>query len=392
MSADFDCIIIGAGLAGLSAAKTLNSYLNGEPIQTLVIEASDRLGGKVSSDYLDGFTLDRGFQVINPSYLEIRRLQALAGLDFHPVKAGFIDWQNNHKFRVLDLVGSSLGNIGEKISFLRFLSSPELSGSFEKYSAKFPNLYSRFIRNFFTGVYLTEPNEISAQINQEVTRSFVRSYVTRKLPGLPTGGVQKLASNLSKGAGAILINEPVRKISRNQIFTDRNRYRFKHLIVATDYQNAKKFIPKLPTLKFNGSITYYFSAPKISSEQNLLVVNGNNGLINSGVISNFNPNYAPHGKSLISATFLTSGKTNLKSVQQQLSKIWKVPARELDMLKRYQIPRSLPKFSTSKLINSNQISEEIFLAGDYLVAPSQQGAMKSGRLAAEAVIKSLKAI
>ena len=70
--------VVGAGLAGLTSAI----YLQRNGADVTVFESSDRVGGRVTSDLIDGFICDRGFQVINPSYSEIRRLNALSGIDF----------------------------------------------------------------------------------------------------------------------------------------------------------------------------------------------------------------------------------------------------------------------------------------------------------------------
>ncbi len=71
-------LVIGAGLAGLSAALTLQK--NG--CEVTVLEATDRAGGRVATDEIDGFILDRGFQLINANYSEIKRGGYLDGVDF----------------------------------------------------------------------------------------------------------------------------------------------------------------------------------------------------------------------------------------------------------------------------------------------------------------------
>jgi len=66
---DFDCIVIGAGLAGLTATRNLES--TGKSV--LLIEASNEVGGRVRSDHIDGYICDRGFQVINPKYRQVEK-------------------------------------------------------------------------------------------------------------------------------------------------------------------------------------------------------------------------------------------------------------------------------------------------------------------------------
>ena len=378
----FDCIIIGAGLAGLTAAR----YLKTANLNTLIIESDSQLGGRVKSTQIDGFTLDHGFQVINPTYDEIRRLDVLNMLDFHSVSAGFYDISRHKEFSIRKILKADYGTVFEKFNFLKFLVSNPTNSVLNESIKNFPHFYENLLSPFFAGVFLTEPKQVANAINQQVIKSFVASYIKGKLPGLPSGGVSRFSMELSKSAGPILLNEKVIKIesSLQKVKTNNGSYSFKNLIVATDFNQAKRFFPKLPAIKFNPSSTYYFSGPKISNK--FLAVNGRNGLINSGVISNFNPNYAPTNRSLISASFNSEKSIPIKNLQSDLAKIWQVSSKELEFISVFKITNSLPKFIKNRLVLSNKVGPNIFLAGDYLAAPSQQGAMKSGRLAAAAVL------
>ena len=62
-----EVLVIGAGLAGLNCAKILKE----KGFQVKILEASSRAGGRMATDFVDGFTLDHGFQVINPAYPEL---------------------------------------------------------------------------------------------------------------------------------------------------------------------------------------------------------------------------------------------------------------------------------------------------------------------------------
>lgn len=62
-------VIIGGGLAGLSCAVRLQE----QGVQSIICEASDGVGGRVRTDQVNGFLLDRGFQVLLTAYPEAAR-------------------------------------------------------------------------------------------------------------------------------------------------------------------------------------------------------------------------------------------------------------------------------------------------------------------------------
>ncbi|PRC48410.1 amine oxidase, partial [Mycobacterium sp. ITM-2017-0098] len=73
---DCDVLVIGAGLAGLRCASVLAT--TGHTVT--VWEAGDRVGGRVRTDTVDGFRCDRGFQILNPAYPELRRAVDVSAL------------------------------------------------------------------------------------------------------------------------------------------------------------------------------------------------------------------------------------------------------------------------------------------------------------------------
>src|ERR1700753_4419826 len=77
-------IIVGAGVAGLACA--LDLVAAGVPVQ--VLEGSDAVGGRMRTDERDGFRLDRGFQVFNTAYPQVKRRLNLRALQLRPVTAG----------------------------------------------------------------------------------------------------------------------------------------------------------------------------------------------------------------------------------------------------------------------------------------------------------------
>ena len=140
----FDCIVVGAGLAGLSAVRELEK--SGKSV--LLLEASDSVGGRVKSDYIDGFICDRGFQVINPKYPEIARSGVLKSLDFKYISGQIrlADYQRKVGYSFATF-SSKFGSVGEKLNLLGFVANPRVSNlrSFGDYTASFPSLYERIL-------------------------------------------------------------------------------------------------------------------------------------------------------------------------------------------------------------------------------------------------------
>ena len=119
--------IVGAGLAGLNAAR----YLKNKGLESVIFEASDRVGGRVTSDYIDGYICDRGFQVINSAYAELKETGILPDLEIRALPKGLEINTGAGISRIGDarsslsylpaLLSPKSGALGEKLAFLRYL-------------------------------------------------------------------------------------------------------------------------------------------------------------------------------------------------------------------------------------------------------------------------------
>ena len=85
-----DVVIVGAGLAGLSAAREIQRH----GLSVIVLESSDDVGGRVRTDIVDGFQLDRGFQVMLTAYPEFKTQVDMRALDLRPFDPGALVWRN----------------------------------------------------------------------------------------------------------------------------------------------------------------------------------------------------------------------------------------------------------------------------------------------------------
>jgi hypothetical protein len=133
------------------------------------------------------------------------------------------------------------------------------------------------------------------------------------------------------------------------------------------------------------SATWYYAIASGLITSDHLRLSRNSTLVNSVVISNAAPSYAPSGRSLISSTTLHA-RTE-REIRRAVAELWGISEQEMDLVARYEIPHSLPRHLPGKgLVSPQRVSKNLFLAGDELAIPAQQGALMSGRLAAEAII------
>ena len=128
---DHQVVIVGAGLAGLNAALTLQNA----GINVLVIDGSDRVGGRVATDEVDGFKLDRGFQLINAKYSELERLDLLSKLDFvyaprtvQVAMDGKLVAIGDPRENLFSALDASTGSIVEKLKLIKYLTQSSKSG------------------------------------------------------------------------------------------------------------------------------------------------------------------------------------------------------------------------------------------------------------------------
>ena len=133
---------MGAGLAGLTCAI----YLQRSGNCVTLLEASDRVGGRVKSDLVGGFQFDHGFQVINPSYSEIRRLNALSGIRFNQIFNNLRIIEGESEIKVgLGHIRKTLGisNLGENLELFNFLTGRPKRLTLGECAKRFNTIYQR---------------------------------------------------------------------------------------------------------------------------------------------------------------------------------------------------------------------------------------------------------
>ena len=374
---DKKVVIIGAGLAGLSSAITLQDA----GCEVEIFESSDRIGGRVATDVIDGYRLDRGFQLINARYPELLRLNVISELDFTYASRSIDISLDEHVVSLGDprtnpfsAFNSATGSIFTKLNFISYLLSSSVSGkSVEDELLRFGTLYQRVLKPFLSGVFLTSPANVDAVTGKEIVRSFISGK-----PGLPARGAGELAHALARRVKTIHLNSRIDSLA--QVEADA-------VIVTTDLTTAAQLldIPNVP--KLAASTTWYHEVPFEMTQSNRLLIDGQarGPVINSIAISNLVPTYAPLGKTLLSSTTIEFASES--EVRRHLATLWGTSTSNWSLIAKYEIPKSLPIFGLgAQGVHSAKIADNLFVAGDYRTAPSQNGALLSGRLAAQELL------
>lgn len=381
-------VVIGAGLAGMSAALEIQNAGR----EVVVIESAQRAGGRMQSDLIDGFTCDRGFQLINARYPELIALNIVSKIDFRFADRTInvaID-QELHRlgdprsfpFSAFDL---ATGSVIEKLSLVKALiGNPKANQSIDEYlvGAGIGKTYERVLKPFLRGVYLTDLSNVSALAGLEIMKTFIGGK-----PGLPRDGVGALSAVIANQIIDLRLGVAVNSLKAGKVITTGGEIAASEIIVATDSTTAAQLLDLTSVTKLAGCTTWYHSAPTAPVSHGHLIVDGQNrgSVINTLVISNFIPEYAPHGKNLISST--TELGVTESEVRRHLATMYSCDNRDWELVAKYEIPAALPigaKAITQPI--QTMVREGIYLAGDGQVSPSQNGALKSGRLAALAVL------
>jgi len=345
-------IVVGAGLAGLHAANTLQSA----GIEVTVLEASDRVGGRITSDVIDGFICDRGFQVINPSYPEVVRTGLIPSLDLQRVNPNLRITTGDHDF----LVG-----LNHPLPLI-FAS---------------PSKRRELMDEFFTGVFLTNPNLVSKSVKRLIMKSFIFGR-----PGVPARGVGEFSKALSTKLKDVRLNQRVDRVVGRTVVGSFGSLEADAIVVATTASTANSLLNLYMPHETCSSTTWYHATTEELRAPSYMAIPMNSGIVNSIVISQVSAAYAPAGTHLVATTTLNSVSED--RIKKQLGLLW--GSRKWEFVQRYEIKESLPFMAKGSSRPIIRASENVVLAGDYLQIPSQQGAMLSGRLAAEELIQSMR--
>jgi len=410
-----DVAVVGAGLAGLAAARELLA----RDLDVTVLEAADDVGGRVRTDALDGFLLDRGFQVLLEAYPEAARVLDYDALDLHAFDPGAVVRVDGRFTRVDDpfrrpagllaTLASPVGTLADKarIGLLRqslrsgpvdsVWTRPERTTLAELHARGFSTRFiDRFFRPFLGGVLLDDRLETSSRQFAFVFRMFSEGDVS-----LPGAGIAALPRQLAAAlpAGTVRMGRAVAAVDRGGVtLADGERVGARAVVVATDGPAAAALVPGLAAPSSQGVACVYYAADAPPVQEPVLLLDGEGaGPVNNVVVpSQVAPGYAPAGASLVSVSVLAPsdpGDPALEpAVRDQLRGWFGAQVGRWRHLRTYRIPHAQPGQAPPALERPQRpvrLARGVYVCGDHRDNASIDGALVSGRRAAATVAADL---
>ncbi|PIA47945.1 hypothetical protein AQUCO_01400503v1 [Aquilegia coerulea] len=420
-------IIVGAGLAGLAAA----THLNSKNIPFLLVEASNSVGGRVRTDEVDGFLLDRGFQIFITGYPEAKNVLDYESLDLQKFYSGAFVYFNG-KFHTVadplrhftDAILSLTNPIGSVIDKLligltrirvlsksdgEILSANEISIIDLLRNTGFSGLIiDRFFRPFFGGIFFDKELETSSRLFDFIFKCLALGDNT-----LPAKGISAIPEQLARKlpSSSILLNSKVASIEEFESKSNLSSVKLQNgeilksefgVIIAVEEPEAEKLLAGKVGSKLGhkrlvrSTACLYFSADQVPISEPVLLLNGSGkGIVNNMFFAtNVARSYGPPGKTLVSVSVIGTyeGKSDedlTTIVLQELSgwfgdslvKRWK-------HLRTYRIEFAQPnQCPPTNLLKSPKIGPSVYMCGDHWSSATFDGALVSGRRAAEALLK-----
>jgi phytoene dehydrogenase-like protein len=440
-----DVVIAGAGLAGLTAAGELAAAGH----DVTVCERREEVGGRVRTREAEGFTIDRGFQVLFPPYPAVQSTLDLDALDLRQFAPGATICRPSHRATLSDplrdpgaLVESVFNRdvtLGDKLRVLRLRrelartdyetiadgdATPEVDIRTYLQNRGFSQRFlERFAAPFYGGITLDRSLSTAARVF-----AYTFKALTESRAAIPADGMaaipEQLAERAREAGAEIRLDTPVTAVETAgddvQITIADRTLTAEAAVVATDPNQATDLVDvaAIPT-EAHGCVTQYYalSEPELDTGRRIMLnaappdaepapgTNAESEASPSPVpntvaqLSAVAPEYAPESQVLLSATFLGSAAQDateeaLRTAAVDALSSW-YPERRFDAVDLVATERvpfaqfAQPPGIHDRLPGPRAPAGAVYLAGDFTRWSSIQGAIESGQRAADAVLDDL---
>ncbi|MEV7180811.1 FAD-dependent oxidoreductase [Kitasatospora sp. NPDC093679] len=410
---DPDVVVVGAGLAGLAAARALT----GQGLSVQVLEAARRIGGRMASDELDGFRLDHGIHLLNTDHPEPARRLDLDRLDLRPLAPGVLVHSAGRRYRAgvpqqaagRGALGGALGSPLERARLAASLNRlaatpvPRLLARPETTAARAladRGLGGRTVDGFLRPLLGALLADRSLTTSSRVADLVLRSYARGRLC-LPADGTASVPAQLAEGlpAGTVRTGVAVTAVSADGVETARHgRVGAQAVVLACDARSATALLPGLRLPDFHPVTTYFHAADRSPlGEPALLLDADRSGVSHTLVLSDVHPSYAPAGRALVATTVLgrrgydIGGPAGFEPVvRRRLAELYGTSTAGWEFLSVRHAPDAVPAMpAPHHFRRSVRVLAGLYVCGDHRDTSSLQGALVSGRRAAQAVLRDL---
>ena len=406
--------IIGAGISGLIAARVLED--NG--FSPVVIEATDRAGGRVKTDILNGFQLDHGFQVLLTSYPAAQQYLNFKSLDLQKFPPGASIFKNNKQkiigdpLRDLSLLFptllSGIGSLSDKLRILKLnnylkkkslsaiFSDPEQSTfSYLKEYGFSTEIISEFFKPFFSGIFLETQLETSSRMFEFIYKMFGEGDAS-----IPEAGIEAIPRQLLQNLKHTTFEykTKVASIKEGEVMLENGTKLESHFtIVATEASGLISNLRNQAT-QWKSCDTLYFETDKRVIQEKLIGLVATEGtLINNIFYATSLKTASESSKELLSVTVIDnqnlSNEMLIEEVEKELAEHCGIDSCQF--IKQYTIPMALPKLEDLRyemLPSETRLTTSVFLAGDTQLNGSLNAAMISGERAALGVVEAISTV
>ncbi len=408
---DYKIHIIGAGISGLIAATVLEK--NG--LSPVIIETTDRVGGRVKTDIVEGYQLDHGFQVLLTAYPAAQKylnLEALQLQTFIPGASIFKNGKQNSigdplrdKSLLLSTVFARVGTLSDKFKILKLNNKLKKKSLSEIFSSKeqttksylvdfgfSSKMINDFFNPFFSGIFLENKLETSSRMFEFVYKMFGQGDAA-----LPKGGMQAIPKQLSNNLRrtTFKFNTKVATVNDSEIILeDGQKIKSDFTIIATEPSKLVNKLNKKVTEWQSCDTLYFETESKVINKPLIGLIPEKDAVINNIFYHTSLDSDLKGNKELLSVTVVNnqnlSSEKLIQRVKTELKQYCGIDV--IKLIKHYKIPMSLPKLQNLQynlLPSQTRLTDTIFLAGDVQLNGSLNAAMIAGEKAALGVLDNL---